>query len=106
MSIEQGDDYCQVKIKFSEKINRQTALQLSNYTIEESGEIAIACQITTPSYDEVILTFPSKFKNKRLYHLHVENITDNFGNKMENITFPFSFFVIERNEVLIHEIIS
>ncbi|HXK74299.1 MAG TPA: lamin tail domain-containing protein [Bacteroidales bacterium] len=106
MSIEQGDDYCQVKIKFSEKINRQTALQLSNYTIEESGEIAIACQIVTPSYDEVILTFASKFKNKRLYHLHVENITDNFGNKMENITFPFSFFVIERNEVLIHEIMA
>lgn len=106
INIEQGDNYYQVKIKFSEKINTQTALQLNNYVIEETGESPIECQIISPFYDEVILTFLSKFKINRLYHLYVENIIDNFENRIESIVLPFSFFVVERNEIVINEIMA
>ena len=91
--------------QFSEAV-AENALDGSHYTITESLVHPAECRFTDEQQRCVELTFADAFTEREIHHLAIEGITDFGSNILRDTLFPFYFYKIRRNEVVISEIMA
>lgn len=101
-----GDNYNQLKVIFNENVTRESALNNENYKILSWNEIPVSCDFIIPHYNQVSLTFSSSFTPRINYQLQISNIEDYSGNRLINTIFPIIFNSLERNSLIISEIMA
>lgn len=84
-----------INLSFSEKIGKQSGLNLSNYTVDNSiGQPSSVIYASTDS-TEISLTFSKNFSDGVNYSLSLSGIEDNAGNKLDtNVSFSWEAFKI------------
>lgn len=102
-----ADRYSQQKltVQFSEGVT-ENALDVSHYTVLESLTHPTICRFMDEQQRCVELTFAADFTEREVNHLIIEEISDLSGNMMQDILFPFYFYEIRRNELVISEIMA
>lgn len=91
----------QVEVQFNERVESATAKEITNYEIDQGiGNPIMVEQINATT---VKLIFFNALQSPRNYVLTVRNIEDMNGNAMQLETFPFSFVVPKRGDILISE---
>jgi len=101
-----GDNYNQVKVIFNENVTRESALNKENYKILSWSESPVSCDFIIPHYNQVVLTFSSSFTPRINYQLQVSNIEDYSGNRLISATSQVIFNLLERNSLVISEIMA
>jgi len=101
-----GDNYNQVKVIFNENVTPESALNHENYKILSWNEVPVSCDFIIPHYNQVVLTFASSFIPRINYQLQVSNIEDYSGNRLISATSSVIFNSLERNSLIINEIMA
>ena len=104
--IELGNDLHQIKVLFSENTSLITSLLPTNYRIIENGWNPNSCCISQGGQHCVMLNFENPFTIGEKYHLECRNISDQDGNVLSCDTIEFYWKRIERNDIIINEIMS
>ncbi len=94
----------QIKISFSEEIEKKTAENINNYFVNfEIGKPNFAI---LENSNEVILTFESYFLEEKNYNIIIKNIEDLNENRIFDTNFDFVFFEISAFDIVINEIMA
>ncbi|MCF6240376.1 MAG: lamin tail domain-containing protein, partial [Bacteroidales bacterium] len=93
-----------LKITFSEEVERVTAEQIENYSINELGNPAKAYKHNSLN-NTVYLEFNSDFENGKEYTIHIENVKDLNGNAIRPDDLKFSWFKPSANNIVINEVL-
>ena len=96
----------QLLLTFSEPLAELSALSEQNYQIRETGDFAGLCEFEDDGQKSVRLFFPEDFQQRRTYHLEVNGVRDLSGNQIQVSECEFIFYKLQRNEVLITEIMA
>lgn len=96
----------QLLLAFSEPLSELSALSEQNYHIRETGDFAGLCEFEGEGQKSVRLFFPEDFQQRRMYHLEVYGVRDLSGNQIREVEHEFVFYRLQRNEVLITEIMA
>lgn len=99
------DNFRTVTVGFSEIID-ENSLVPAHYRIEETGIIPIACEYVFPNYNQIMLFFAEDLEKDITYHLHISGVQDLAQNAIVDTTVFFHCHKIQRNDVLIHEIMA
>lgn len=95
----------QISLKFSENVNKASALNLSNYSISPS--IGRPAQINYGLDSSILLlNFNSSFESGNTYQLTVSGISDNFENILNPTLIEFPYYIPKENSLLINEIMA
>ena len=92
-------------VLFSEAV-AENALDVSHYTITENLVHPTGCRFTDELQRCAELTFAEPFTEREIHHLAIEGVTDLGDNVLRDTFFPFYFYKILRNEVVISEIMA
>ncbi len=93
-----------LKITFSEEVERVTAEQIENYSVNELGNPAKAYKHNSLS-NIVYLEFTGNFENSKEYSLHIENVKDLNGNAIRPADLKFRWFMPNAEDIVINEIL-
>jgi len=105
VSLQPQQDGKTLHIKFSKNIIPETALLSSNYII--NGVLQPEqCDYAGNDFSLVKVRWKDELEDRVEYSIHVENIFDISGNKMEPFSGRFRFAKIRRNDILITEIMA
>ncbi len=91
----------QLVLLFSKMIDPTNASNTLNFTASQGMGNPISAQILSNPM-QMRLTFANPIGFSTLYHLQIQQITDIFGNALQNNNFPF--YRIARNDLIINEI--
>lgn len=105
-SVRGSDDLQYVMITFDKNVSPSTALDPSHYYLEKEELHPSGCYYREGFYNTIILQFNTVFQYHREYLLTVSSVEDPEGNIMELETLTFYFYYIQRNDLLIHEIMA
>lgn len=95
----------ELKVSFNELVSEETALNLMNYTVNQSVGNPIVAQLSEGE-NEVILQFENDFVVNQEYQITIENIEDLSGNVMESTVETFARVEISPFDVVINEIMA
>jgi len=105
VSVTSTDDRNQLIIKYSEPVISTTALNKYNYIIDNQiYPDSISAQINDNQI--YILYFNDPFPNNHLALVHISNILDHSGNMITPYQTTVLFRSVERNDILITEIMA
>ena len=96
-----------VKIIFNEPIDKETAVNTSNYHIKSSGINPLSVYYFDTIPNEVIIEFSSEFESGIYYTLVISGVKDIYGNTMNNQN-ETTFFLIDKpgkGDIVINEIL-
>ena len=105
LSLQPQQDGKTLHVKFSKNVTPETALQSSNYTINNTLRPA-ECSFVNTDFSLVKICFNEEFKDRVENTIQIEHIYDVVGNKMESFFGRFSFAKIRRNDILVTEIMA
>ncbi|HYF68666.1 MAG TPA: lamin tail domain-containing protein [Ohtaekwangia sp.] len=97
----------ELTIGFSEPINTSTTINTSNYLVDHEIGTPESAILIEPQ--NVLLTFPTTFVNGLSYTISVSGVTDVTGNKMNDTSLVFLYFVpasAQLKDVIITEIFA
>lgn len=94
----------ELKVVFSKEIDSTSAVQLSNYTIDNSIGNPTSIIFNETERNIVNIIFEDDFNNEVTYNLHIENIEDVFGNIITPTDYEFIFYIVQRFDVIINEL--
>ncbi len=100
------EDYHQVRVEFSEVVTPESALDTNYYIVSELRQKPIRCSFIDEDYRQVLLTFANTFNERQNYTLQMSGIRDFADNEMVVTENNFLFYTLQRNEILITEIMS
>lgn len=96
----------QLLLTFSEPLTDLSALSEQNYHIRETGDFAGLCEFEGEGQRSVRLFFSEDFQQRRMYHLEIYGVRDLSGNQIRVVEHEFVFYKLQRNEVLITEVMA
>ncbi len=96
--------YKKIDIYFSKQIDSTTAVQLTNYIVDNSIGNPLTVLIDEENKNLVHLTFGSSFVNEQSYIIHIENIEDIYGNIIESTDYEFVFYIVKRYDIVVNEL--
>jgi hypothetical protein len=96
----------QIDVLFSETVNAITAQNTSNYFINNGIGNPAAAVVDANNKSLVRLTLTNTLQSGNNYLLNVANVADLAGNSMVQQQIPFSFYVPQKFDVLINEIMA
>ncbi len=82
-----------IELRFNEKLDSLSALNLSNYTVNNGIGNPSAAHFTSVDSTVIELEFATAFTNGNQYEVSVQNIEDKAGNTMLLATQNFTYFV-------------
>lgn len=94
-----------ISVMFSEAVTTE-ALNGEHYAVSEDLAHPATCRFTDDLQRCVELTFAESFLEREIYHLAIEGITDICNNMMPDTLISFYFYKIQRNELVISEIMA
>jgi hypothetical protein len=94
-----------LELSFSEEIKMETALEFSNYTLNDESQILDSIQINQTN-DTLLLHFNPPFINGKSNAISIQNLTDTTGNVMKDTTLYFTHFEAEPLDITINEIMD
>lgn len=94
----------QLKLKFSEPLNPENIQNLENFSVDQSIGNPILVQ-ADESLQTLNLLFSSSFEENQSYHLSLQNLQDFSGNTMGSTIVDFTYFVVQKNDLVINEIL-
>lgn len=92
-----------LRIKFSEDVDAATAINTTNYFIDNNVGIAVNANFEAGSNAVLVVQFQNNFINGNNYLLTVTNINDLNFNTLSSENVPFLFFIPQKEDVLISE---
>lgn len=98
--------YNKLQLNFNEPVDEMFALDADNFVLDN--------QVGKPMYSEyygsirssLVLSFSNTINEGVHYTLSINKITDLSGNETDNIRYPFIFYNIHENDVVINEIMA
>ncbi len=93
-----------IDVKFSKTLDATSAEILTNYDILDTIGNPLTAKVDSLDSTIVHLTFEKEMQYAGNYILHVENIQDKLGNIIDPTDFPFTFYIVRRNDVVINEL--
>lgn len=97
-------DQSTVKLNFNESLQPESALEISNYTIDQGINAPIAIDTENGNTANVRLVFANTFLEEKIYHLSIANISDLSGNLMKDTTISITYSPIKQSDIVINEI--
>ncbi len=94
----------QLKLEFSESLNPESTQILENFSVNLGVGNPILVQ-TDESLQILDLYFLSSFEENKNYQLSLQNIQDFSENTMGVTNFEFIYFVVQKNDLVINEIL-
>jgi len=94
-----------LKISFSEMVSEETAINILNYSVNQSVGNPILVQLSEGK-SEVLMEFENDFVVDQEYQITIENIEDLSGNMMESTVKTFARVEISPFDVVINEIMA
>ncbi len=91
-------------IKFTKKVDATTAEILDNYNVLDTIGNPITAKVDSLDSTIVHLSFEKEMQYAGNYILHVENIQDKLGNIIDPTDYPFTFYIVRKNDVVINEL--
>ena len=82
-----------IEVSFNERLDAVTALNLNNYTVNQSIGNPSTATFTGIDSSAVELTFSTAFTNGNIYSVSVQNVQDTAGNTMLTSALIFTYFV-------------
>ncbi len=98
-------DSIRLKIDFNESVDSLTAVNTSNYFVDNSIGNPDSVSMNEIQ-NSVELFFGSSFINETYYQIDISNIEDLSGNMMTDTSIQFLYFMIEPHHVVINEIMA
>lgn len=95
-----------IDLFFSERITMNTLSDIKNYFLIENSEYPTDCLIDEEDRDHVSLPFKVKFIQNASYHIIIQNLEDDEGNRMNIDTVSFTFFIAQPYDIVINEIFA
>ena len=97
----------QLEVGFNEKLDSSSALNLNNYTLNQSVGNPTSVNFTAQDSSTIELNFASSFINGNTYNLTIQNIEDVAGNSMIPSSSSFFYFIptsAGKRDVVINEL--
>ncbi|MBN2890735.1 MAG: lamin tail domain-containing protein [Bacteroidales bacterium] len=94
----------ELDVKFTKNVDSATAVQLTNYSVNNSIGNPVSVVYDGVEKDIVHLTFGSSFQYEQNYTLHVINVEDLYGNSISPTDYDFVFYMVRRYDVVINEV--
>lgn len=94
-----------VDLLFSEPVDPSTAEQPAAYHLPGPGT-PLQAQRSATDARLVSLRFASPLVQGAAYSLQVQGIADLSGNLLSPVSFPFTFYLAQRNDVVLHELMA
>ncbi len=94
----------QIDLQFSKIVDETTAGDVNNYTVNNGMGNPSSATVDEEDSTWVHLYFDNAFVNEQSYTLHVENISDKYGNVISPTDYDFVFFVVSPYDVVINEL--
>lgn len=95
----------EIDVLFSEAVNVNSAQLVSNYSINNSIGNPLSAIIDANNNRLIHLVFATNFPNGQTNVLSIQNVTDLSGNAMLPQDFSFTFYVPQRGDIVINEIL-
>lgn len=95
-----------IRLKFSENITPETALDPANYQIEKSKKHPSSCSFEGIQQNIVLLHFTENFKENEKIKLLISNLADYAENIIQSEVHEIYFHKIVRNDIVITEIMA
>jgi len=93
-----------LEILFSEPLNPESIQTLENFSVDQGIGNPVLVQ-SDESLQKIDLIFSSSFEENQNYQLSLQNIQDFYENTMEATSIGFTYFVAQRNDLVINEIL-
>ncbi|MBN2664726.1 MAG: lamin tail domain-containing protein [Bacteroidales bacterium] len=94
----------EINVKFTKEIDSATAVEISNYYINNSIGAPTSAILDETNPQVVKLTFANQFIYEQNYTLSIINVEDLFGNDIGTANFNFIFYLVRRNDIVINEL--
>ncbi len=94
-----------LKVSFNEMVTEETALSLSNYSVDQIVGNPILAELNEAK-TEVLLQFENDFAVDQEYQITIENVEDLSGNIMDPTVESFARIEISPFDVVINEIMA
>lgn len=95
-----------LKVIFNEPLDANSAEDIQNYQVQESGEHPISAVLNASNPSEVMLEFSSDFTENQIQNLEVNSIADLANNTLVGANVDFFFSKAYYGDVLINEIMA
>lgn len=96
----------ELNLQFNEALDTNSAENIQNYQIQESGQIPSSAILNPTNPSEVLLVFDTNFPTNQSLSLQINNIKDLLGNTLQSASYAFFFSRAVYGDVLIHEIMA
>ena len=94
----------EIKINYTKEIDSTSAVQISNYLIDNSIGNPVTSVFDEINRQSVNLIFATPFVNEQSYTIHIENVEDVFGNIISPTDYNFIFYLVKRYDIIINEL--
>lgn len=100
-----ANDPYTIAVTFSEAIEAQSLTNANNYSLDQGlGHPAQLTQGVTAA--QVVLQWANPLENGKTYNLNVSNISDISGNILSESSTNVSYYVTQRNDIVINEMMA
>lgn len=96
----------QVDVYFNEAVEQNSAQTISNYTVNNGIGTPVSAMRDSGNFNLVHLTFSANFVSTNSYTLTITGVQDNSANTIISASGTFFYFVPQRNDVQINEIMA
>ena len=93
-----------IALNFNKELDQTSALNTSNYFINNQIGSPITVSFDNQINTRVLLQFSNSFSSGNYYTLYFQDIADAYGNSIISNSINFLFFIIEPGVVVINEI--
>ncbi len=93
-----------LKVKFSEKVDAETAQNINNYLVDNSIGNPKKAQVSNNDLATVFLTFEKEFEIAKAYNIEISNIKDANDNIINDIELIFYYYIPKEFDVVFTEI--
>ena len=93
----------ELKLFFSENVNKISAQNINNYTILENNEHPNVALRSDNKPNEVYLIFAQDFLNDSIYHLSIDSISDLNNNLIDSTVQTFAYHLTKNGDIVFNE---
>lgn len=94
-----------LEMRFSEAVTTSSAQNISNYNVNNGIGSPVTATVDANDASLVRLSFATAFPNGQTNNINIQNIEDLAGNTMLPANFSFTYFLPQRGDIVINEIL-
>lgn len=93
-------------IYYSNSMDLASTTDLSHYRVQPGNVAPVSVSSDNGSSRKWMLNFSDSFSLRKLYNLHITQVSDAYGQMISDTSVFFFRYQSDRNDILIHEIMS